>query len=516
MSRPAVAPAVASACSSLSALVTLALPRLVNDYLVRVLIVMCINAVLVASMGLANGFTGVFSLGHVGFVAVGAYVSGILSLPVTAKPPTCPTCPAGSPRSACPSCRPPSWRGLICAALAFVVGAPLMRLSGYFVSVATLGFLIIVNVVLINAVDYTRGARTFTGVPLETTLPWAVGWLVVTLVVLARIVYSPIGRRYRAVREDTIAAQAIGIVGAADAAFRLHARRLLRRRRRLALRPLSRLVLAGELLHGLHLRADQHAGDRRHAEPDRRGRRRRCGHRSLSEVLRNLERGIDLGAVRLPPLYGASQIVLGRHLHSRHDLPPERHHGRPRALARAYSARERRNQDRGVAAMKSTTDFQASRVARSRSGLRSLARPRPPADTIKIGAPFNVTGALSSLDAPALNGAKLKAKEINDAGGIDGKQIELVVYDTKTDPTVIASVGEPALNQDKVPVAARLHRFRLGAGARADLPAGRHSLRDARRHLAQAARPGRRHDMFLACFGDNVQAAAGAEFVKAS
>ena len=86
-----------------------------------------------------------------------------------------------------------------------------MRLSGYFVSVATLGFLIIVNVVLINAVDYTRGARTFTGVPLETTLPWAVGWLTVTLVVIARIVYSPVGRRYRSVREDTIAARAIGI-----------------------------------------------------------------------------------------------------------------------------------------------------------------------------------------------------------------------------------------------------------------------------------------------------------------
>src|SRR5204862_6895853 len=73
------------------------------------------------------------------------------------------------------------------------------------------------------------------------------------------------------------------------------------------------------------------------------------------------------------------------------------------------------------------------------------------ADTIKVGAPFNVTGALSSLDAPALNGAKLKAKEINDAGGINGKQIELVVYDTKTDPTVIASTASQLVGQ--VPVA---------------------------------------------------------------
>ncbi len=67
-------------------------------------------------------------------------------------------------------------------------------------------------------------------------------------------------------------------------------------------------------------------------------------------------------------------------------------------------------------------------------------------DTIKIGAPFNVTGALSSLDAPALNGAKLKLKEINDAGGVLGKKLELVVYDTKTDPTVIASVASQLIN----------------------------------------------------------------------
>src|SRR5262249_61051666 len=66
-------------------------------------------------------------------------------------------------------------------------------------------------VILINANDFTRGARTFTGVPVETTLPWALGWLVVGLAVLSRIAYSPTGRRFRAVREDTIAAQAVGI-----------------------------------------------------------------------------------------------------------------------------------------------------------------------------------------------------------------------------------------------------------------------------------------------------------------
>src|SRR5258707_7419679 len=81
------------------------------------------------------------------------------------------------------------------------------------------------------------------------------------------------------------------------------------------------------------------------------------------------------------------------------------------------------------------------------------------ADSIKIGAPFNVTGGLSSLDAPALNGAKLKAKEINDARGVLGKKIELVVYDTKTDPTVIASVASQLIHQDQVHVAVRLTQF---------------------------------------------------------
>ena len=172
---------------------------------------MCINACWSPRSRSRNGFTGVFSLGHVGFVAIGAYASGILSLSVSGQG----RLSAGPARLACrdhPAFLPATLAaGLVCAVLAFVVGAPLMRLSGHFVSVATLGFLIIVNVVLINAIDFTRGARTFTGVPLETTLPWAVGWLAVTLVVLARIVYSPTGRRYRAVREDTIAAQAVGI-----------------------------------------------------------------------------------------------------------------------------------------------------------------------------------------------------------------------------------------------------------------------------------------------------------------
>ena len=243
MSRPASL-GVAIIGLLLVALATWALPLVGNNYVVRVATVMCINAVLVASLALANGFTGVFSLGHVGFVAIGAYASGILSLSEKSKASYLPNLPDWLAAITLPFLPATIAAGLICVVVAFFVGAPLMRLSGHFVSVATLGFLIIVNIVVINASDFTRGARTFTGVPLETTLPWAVGWLLVTLVILARVVYSPTGRRYRAVREDTIAAQAIGISVLPDAALRLYARRVLRRRWGVALWALPRLVLA--------------------------------------------------------------------------------------------------------------------------------------------------------------------------------------------------------------------------------------------------------------------------------
>jgi len=300
--------ALAGLC--LIALATWQTPHLLNDYLVRVIIVMCINAILVSSLSVANGFTGVFSLGHVGFVAVGAYASGILSLSAAAKHAYLPDLPHWLASITLPFLPATIIGGLICVVLALLVGAPLMRLSGYFVAVATLGFLIIVNVVLINAVSFTRGARTFTGVPLQTTLPWAVGWLVVTLVILARVVYSPTGRRYRSVREDTIAAQAVGIsvLSTRLSAFALGAF----------------FAGVGGSLYGHYLGSFSPASFYMAYTFTLISMLVIGGMQSLtgavvgvvvvtlfSEVLRNLERGLDLGVVTLPPLYGAAQIVLG-------------------------------------------------------------------------------------------------------------------------------------------------------------------------------------------------------------
>ncbi len=68
-------------------------------------------------------------------------------------------------------------------------------------------------------------------------------------------------------------------------------------------------------------------------------------------------------------------------------------------------------------------------------------------DTIKIGGLYNLTGGMSSIDAPALNGAKLKAKLINDAGGVLGKKVEVIGIDTKTDQKAAATGAKKALSQ---------------------------------------------------------------------
>ncbi len=130
---------------------------------------------------------------------------------------------------------------------------------------------------------------------------------------------------------------------------------------------------------------------------------------------------------------------------------------------------------------------------------------------IKIGVLYNVTGGQASLDVPSYNGAKLAAKEINAAGGVMGRQIQIVFYDGKSDATVIGNAATQLVETDKVvammgfsdsdmtlaaaPIAAKAGIVFVTSGA------------------TSPKLPDQVPDyLFLACFGDNVQAAAGAEF----
>jgi branched-chain amino acid transport system permease protein len=176
--------------------------------------------ILVLSLNLASGFTGVFSLGHIGFMALGAYGSAILTLPLAQKADYLPNLPAWLAGLHFDFYLGPFPLGFLLATIlaaslvalvALLVGLVLMRLSGYFVAVATLGFLVIVRVILFNADNITRGSRTFSNVTPYTDLWWVWGWAVLTLYVIWRLKYSSYGRAMLAQREDAIAAQSIGI-----------------------------------------------------------------------------------------------------------------------------------------------------------------------------------------------------------------------------------------------------------------------------------------------------------------
>jgi len=132
-------------------------------------------------------------------------------------------------------------------------------------------------------------------------------------------------------------------------------------------------------------------------------------------------------------------------------------------------------------------------------------------NTIKIGMIYNMTGAQASLDAPSANGAKLAAKEINAAGGVLGKKIELVAYDGKSDAATIANSATQLTQTDKV---VAMLGFSDSDMVMAAAPtAAKAGIVFVTSGATSPKLPEQVPDyLYLACFGDNVQAAAGAEY----
>jgi branched-chain amino acid transport system substrate-binding protein len=132
-------------------------------------------------------------------------------------------------------------------------------------------------------------------------------------------------------------------------------------------------------------------------------------------------------------------------------------------------------------------------------------------NTIKIGGGFALTGDESSLDLPAANGAKLAVKEINAAGGVLGKQIDFIVHDSQYKMDVTAQTAKQFVEQDKI-------QAMVGYTDTDSVLASGPTFQQAGMPFITVGAtspkiPSQVGDMmFLACFGDNVQAAAGAEF----
>ncbi|MEN6328643.1 MAG: branched-chain amino acid ABC transporter permease [Syntrophomonas sp.] len=166
---------------------------LINEYYQINLASLCINIMLAVSLNLINGFTGQLSLGHAGFMAVGAYAAAVMTTLLNQ----------------------PFLVGILtaCAAAALaglIIGVPTLKLRGDYLAIATLGFGEIIRVVLQN-IDYIGGPAGIQGIPVYTNWPWLFGGVVLTIVVIVNLINSSYGRAIISVREDEVAAELMGI-----------------------------------------------------------------------------------------------------------------------------------------------------------------------------------------------------------------------------------------------------------------------------------------------------------------
>ena len=184
-----------------------------NGYQIQLLNLIAINTILALSLNLVYGFTGMFSLGHAGFMAIGAYISALLILPAEQKEIMWILEPIIWPFSVLET---PFWfsilaGGLVSAFFGLLIALSVLRLGGDYLAIATLGFSEIIRVILINVASITNGSLGIKGIPSHTDLFVTYGWLFLTLFFLIKLLQSNFGNIFKSIRDNEIAAKVMGI-----------------------------------------------------------------------------------------------------------------------------------------------------------------------------------------------------------------------------------------------------------------------------------------------------------------
>jgi len=194
------------------AAVNAVLPRLINPYVAQVVILCGINVILAVSLNLVNGFTGQFSIGHAGFMALGAYGSAMFSMHVGTRW-VATLAALGLTVQVAEGLAllvALALGGLLAALAGYLVGLPSLRLRGDYLAIVTLGFGEIIRVLILN-VDAVGAARGLPGIPAWVDFFW-VGVGVAAVILLARhLAASTHGRALFAIRDDEVAAEALGV-----------------------------------------------------------------------------------------------------------------------------------------------------------------------------------------------------------------------------------------------------------------------------------------------------------------
>ena len=176
----------------------------ISPYYYDIIIGVGINIILAASLNLVNGYTGQFSLGHAGFMAVGAYFSSWLTLSFGYL------LGLGALGTTAAYVVALMAGGLLAAFAGLAVGVPSLRLRGDYLAIVTLGFNEIIKGIIQNA-EPLGAQRGLGGMAQHTNFFWTYAFAALTVYVVLSLVHSTYGSGFLAVRDDEIAAEAMGI-----------------------------------------------------------------------------------------------------------------------------------------------------------------------------------------------------------------------------------------------------------------------------------------------------------------
>lgn len=177
----------------------------------RMLIVFFISLIAVLGIGIYTGNSGILSFGHLAFMGIAAYLSGILTMPVAMKKVTLANLPPFLAEANFDLLTATLITVLFVMAVALVVGIVISKLDGSAATIATLGLLVIAHGIIIGARDITRGSQSFFGVPRLTDITVAAIFAIVAIIIARLFKDSVFGLKLRASRDDQLAAGAMGV-----------------------------------------------------------------------------------------------------------------------------------------------------------------------------------------------------------------------------------------------------------------------------------------------------------------
>ncbi|MGB4439684.1 MAG: branched-chain amino acid ABC transporter permease [Sedimentibacter sp.] len=184
-----------------------------DNYVRRVLNLAAIYAIVSVSMNLVNGFTGLFSLGQAGFMAIGAYTVAVFTVPLELREAIFYIVPQNPviAQIEMPFMAALLLGGLLAALAGILIGMPVLRLKSDYLAIATLGFSEIIRIIFTNTKTITNGALGIKSIPEMPTMWVFYGVAIISVIFIVLLINSSYGRAFKAIREDDVAAEAMGI-----------------------------------------------------------------------------------------------------------------------------------------------------------------------------------------------------------------------------------------------------------------------------------------------------------------